>query len=329
MEADGTDMNILYTTDDGFCGKVGASIASLYETNQGEDVRVFVIGQDISPQNAGKFQQLAESYGRSISLIPLGNLKEYFPFDFDTLGWRPVILARLVLDRILPEDITKILYLDGDTIVRRSLASLWRTDMKGAAVGACIEPTCSRKRKAAIGLTGMPYYNAGVLLIDLKAWREQDIGGRILAYYEQNGGKLFANDQDAINGSLAGEIFPLSVSYNYHNTYDIYSYRLLPRNCDYPVPSRQEIEKIRRNPHIIHFLGEERPWRKGCTHRFTEEYIGYLDRTPWKGQGLEDGWQLYFTCWRIFNIVMKPFPMLRLSVINELMPLMLRRKHKK
>ena len=47
-----------------------------------------------------------------------------------------------------------------------------------------------------------PYINAGVLLIDLKKWRSEQTGLQILNYYAANNGKLFANDQDAINGTL-------------------------------------------------------------------------------------------------------------------------------
>lgn len=48
----------------------------------------------------------------------MGDIKQYFDFEFDTTGWNSIVLARLVLDKFLPEDMEKVLYLDGDTIVR-------------------------------------------------------------------------------------------------------------------------------------------------------------------------------------------------------------------
>jgi lipopolysaccharide biosynthesis glycosyltransferase len=236
------------------------------------------------------------------------------------------VLARLLLDKLLPEDIHRIIYLDGDTIVRGDLNDLWNTEMGEKSIGACMEPTCSRKRKAYLGLKNIPYYNAGVLLIDLDNWRKNGTGKEIIDYYRAHDGRLFANDQDAINGSQKEKILSLSITYNYHNTYDIYRYRLLKKNCDYPVPEKAEVNRIKENPCIVHFLGEERPWRLGNKHRFSGDYIRYLDMTPWKGQNLEDGWKTYFTCWNIFNTVLKPFPMLRCNIINHLIPFVLKLK---
>ena len=94
------------------------------------------------------------------------------------------------------------------------------------------------------------------------------------------------------------------------------------------LPSEKEIERARRNPCIVHFLGEERPWRVGNTNRFRKEYARFLTMTPWAGQGFEAGWELYFRFWRMFNSFTRPFPMLRLFVIQTLMPLMLKTKHR-
>lgn len=321
---------VVYTTDRRYLPQTAASITSVCENNKEiPGISFFVLGQGIDDTDMQKLAGHLEKYqteGRKRRVVyrEIGPIEAYFDFSFDTTGWNPIVLARLVMDRLLPEDMERVLYLDGDTIVRGDLRPLWTSDLKGCVIGACIEPTCSHERKEGLGLKGLPYFNAGVLLVDLSRWRAEGTGCRIVDYYRKNGGRLFANDQDAINGSLAGSICPLSVTYNYQNTYDLYRYRLLEKNCDYPVPSREELDRIRRDPCIVHFLGEERPWRKGNTHRFRDEYLRYLGLTPWKGEGMEDGWGMYFMCWRVFNLVMKPFPVMRLRVINGLIPAMLR-----
>ena len=329
------ELNIVYTTDRGYLPQTAVSITSVCENNKEIPcISFFVLGQGLSREDQRSLADLAKSYGteghaRRLVVREIGRMETYFDFSFDTSGWNPIVLARLVMDRFLPEDMERVLYLDGDTIVRGDLRPLWTADLHGCVIGACAEPTCSHERKEALGLKGMPYYNAGVLLVDLKRWRGEGAGREIIEYYRNSGGALFANDQDAINAGLKGRIYSLSVTYNYHNTYDIYRYRLLEKNCDYPVPSREELALIRRDPCIVHFLGEERPWRRGNTHRFRDEYLAYLDRTPWKGEGLEDGWREYFVCWRIFNLLMRPFPMTRLRLINELIPVMLKRRQKR
>ena len=130
-------MNILYTTDDKFVGKVGASICSVFDNNKSmEQISVYIIGQDISKENRRKLKELSQIYGRSIEIIELENLKNYFDFEFDTSGWNQIVLARLLLDKLLPDYIERIIYLDGDTINISNLQSLWETDLNGKVLGA-------------------------------------------------------------------------------------------------------------------------------------------------------------------------------------------------
>ena len=75
-------MNILYTTNDIFCSKVGTAICSVFENNKSmEDIHIYIIGQDISSENKQRFQNLAVQYSRLITVIDLGNLKNYFSFS--------------------------------------------------------------------------------------------------------------------------------------------------------------------------------------------------------------------------------------------------------
>lgn len=162
---------------------------------------------------------MAEKYQREITILELGELTEYLDFSFDTNGWNSIVLVRLLLDRYLPENVERVLYLDGDTIATDSLKELWQTDLSGYVLGGCIEATVDQKQKKNLGMEIIPYINAGVLLIDLKKWREEQIGRKILEYYRSHDGNLFANDQDAINGCLKNSIYYLLPRYDFYNIY--------------------------------------------------------------------------------------------------------------
>lgn len=57
-------MNILYTTDNKFVGKVGACICSVFENNKEMDeIHIFIAGQKIERDNHEKFS----ANGRKIS----------------------------------------------------------------------------------------------------------------------------------------------------------------------------------------------------------------------------------------------------------------------
>lgn len=325
-------MNILYTFDNNFVPQVAAGMCSICENNKDiEELNFFVFSLKITDENKKKLDEfLNNKYGRNITFIELDDLKKYFDFSFDTSGWNPIVLARLLLDRLLPKNVEKILYLDGDTIVRGSLKELWNSNLHENILGACVEPTFSKERRKALKHGNNPYFNAGVLLVDLNRWRKEKIGEQIISYYKKFNGKLFANDQDAINGTLVNKIENLSIRYNYANTFYIYPYRAIKKMM-YPnyFIDKEDFENSNKFPVIIHYLGEERPWRLGNTHKFRDDYEKYLNLTPWKNMGFEDGWQLYFLCWKIFNFVIKPFPILRYRIINGLIPLFMNYRSKK
>ena len=324
-------MNILYTLNDNFIPQVSAGICSVCENNKDvKKIDFYLMSLKISKNNKEKLKKfIKKKYNRDIYYIELENLDKYFDFSFDTNGWNPIVLARLLLDKLLPEKISKILYLDGDTIVRGSLKELWNLDMKGSVIGASIEPTIDKNRKNSLGLSGLPYYNAGVLLVDLKRWRNEMTGKRIIDFYKKNNGRLFANDQDAINGALKGEILTISPKYNFYNIFYQYNYRFLNKLCDFSYINKDVFIDAYYNPVIIHYLGEERPWRIGNKHKYREDYIKYLNLTPWKGKNFENGWGTYFVLWNLFNLFTKPFPMLRYNIINKLIPVFMKYRSKK
>lgn len=323
-------MNIAYTTNELFAAKVAASICSVFENNKDmEEIVIYIIGESLSDKTIENYDKLSRKYKRDIRIIQLDDINKYLDFDFDTSGWSQIIVARLALDQMLPEEIERILYLDGDTINIAPLNELWHADMQGAVLGACIEATADMKRRIALGMETIPYINSGVLLMDLKQWREQKTGKRILEFYKENNGKLVSCDQDAINGASKGNIFYLSPRYNFYNIYWTYPYKTLKKRMKNTFYySKAEVKSAIDSPAIIHYLGEERPWRKGNRHKYRGEYEKYLQKTPWKNEKMEEGWKLYFVFWNIFNVLIRPFPELRYQIINHLIPVMMKWRSK-
>jgi lipopolysaccharide biosynthesis glycosyltransferase len=324
-------MDIFYTLNDAYVPHLAASVCSLCENNAEEREIVFhVVSMGIREENKEKMRALVQRYRRTLHFYELESVAGQFDFDVDTGGFDVSVLARLLVGRLLPEGIDRVLYLDCDTIVLWPLRELWELDLTGYVLGAVSEPTMSTARKESLGMRAEDlYYNCGVLLINLAQWRSQNAERRVVDYYAAHGGNLPANDQDAINGALGGEILELSPRYNFGSIQIYYPYRTLVKICA-PAPylARERHEEALRSPAIIHYLGEERPWRAGSTHPYTKDYERYLSLTPWKDTPKEAGWDAYFFFFRIFNAATKPVPIVRYRVINALIPAFMRHRAK-
>ena len=136
------------------------------------------------------------------------------------------------------------------------------------------------------------------------------------------------DDYDKAEKNIKDYILQIPISYNFCNSYRFYNYKALVKMMK-PTKfiSKEDYQVQCNNPIIIHFLGEERPWRVGNKHTYTNEYMFYWNKTPWANTPLELGWENYFKAFNLFNTVMKPFPMLRYKIMDTLIPIMI--KHRK
>ena len=316
-------MNILYALNENYMPHLAASACSLCENNKGVDqINFHIISLGIKPESQSKFIELCQRYNRSVQFYELGDMRKRLKGDYDTHGFDISILTRLFVGSVLPESVDKILYLDCDTIVLDNLQDCWNTDLADNVLAAVPEPVITKSRRGILNMDETDnYYNSGVLLFNLSLWREQNCEEKILKYFVQNSSRLIAGDQDAINACFKGQIVALLPKYNFASYNLYYPYKLLKKLAGKsPYITEDQYNDSKKNPVIIHYLGEERPWRIGNTHPNSDDYKKYLSLTPWSDFQFETGWELYFFCFRIFNTFTKPLPQLRYKIIDSLIP---------
>ena len=223
-------MNILYASDENYLRHAAASMVSLCEHTPPEaELRFHLLSMGVSSQGAQRLRDTLAPYGRELCLWELGDLRKWFDFSVNSRGFALSTLARLFVGRVLPEDVHRVLYLDCDTLPLEDLSALEQFDLKGCPLAMAQEPTARHSRKRELGLTPeQPYFNAGVLLIDLDRWRAEGTEKTVLDYYREKGGALLAPDQDALNGALAGHICPLPPRYNFGSVQIYYPCAFLP-----------------------------------------------------------------------------------------------------
>ncbi|MBS7538065.1 glycosyltransferase family 8 protein [Ancylobacter lacus] len=183
--------------------------------------------------------------------------------------------ARVLMPAKLPEATGRLLYVDCDTVVNGSLAPLETLDLGGRAVGAVEDAATPERRIARNRKIGLPdstiYFNSGVLLIDLAAWRAARVAERAFAFVAARP-DLPMMDQDALNGALAGDWARLDDTWNRHR----------PKvGGRYPDPP--EVWKAAR---IIHFIGQEKPNFADCGHPARDVFLRHRRATPYAGRPL-------------------------------------------
>lgn len=302
-------MNIVYASDNGFCQHLAVSMFSLLDHNDTEDISFHILSNGICEEYREQLSGIAEGFGREITFYEMDDLKEMLEQrvqGLDTGKFHIATLARLLIGSVLPDTVERVLYLDADTVVLRHIRTLYQTPLKGCIAAAVPEPTIYPQVKEEIGLNPQEeYFNAGVLLLDLKRWREEKMEEQAFDYYRRKGGKLPFNDQDVLNAVLRDRIAVLPQKNNFFSNYRYFRYETLCgqaawyRSCETP----ESFERAKHHPVIVHYAGDERPWLAGNLNPYRHAYQLYLQATPWADVPKTGGQRLYMAAYHAMNVM--------------------------
>lgn len=272
-------MDIALCHDNNYAPYSTVVIASILDHNENAEITFHLLHTDLTAERCATIKSWVESFkGKKVCFYQMK--KETFadfPIDEHTyLDYGAYI--RLYLGDCL-EQIDKVLYLDCDIIVNNSLADLWDTDMTGYAVAGVRDRINDYIR--VYNRLGYPmsegYINSGMMLINLKKWREDDFFKKTQRLACEKGASVLKNhDQDIINAIYHGQILMLPFRYNLLEYYLYVEEWLYLDRKYYP-----EIVEACKNPAIIHFCMPQKPWHYECINPFKDLYYKYRKMTPW------------------------------------------------
>lgn len=277
---------VVYSSDDNYAQHTGVSIVSLLDNNKHfTSIRIYVIDNEISECNKTKLRNIIRFYKREIIFIDFNTYKSILKLNME---WEISIssYARLFISSMLPDNIDKVLYFDCDTIIVNKLDELWSLNIDNYYIAA-VQDTISNSVKSSIGLTKKyKYINAGMLLINLKLWREENIQEEFMKFIDKHNGNVIHHDQGVLNGVLHSNIKIISPKFNLMSIYymmkrsDIIEYY----NIEDEFYSEKEIIEAINSVVYIHFTPSftTRPWVKKCKHPRKKEYFKYMELSPWK-----------------------------------------------
>lgn len=279
------EIHIACAPDHRYVMPTGVMMISLCENNRSEkEIAFHIVSADLSEEDKSQLTSIADKYGRHITFYTVNN--EQFA-DFQTGTKYPIsICYRLFLGTILPEHITKVIYLDGDIIVKDSLRPMWETDMEGTAIAA--GPDNSNNDCSAINrlryAPSLGYFCSGSLLINLSYWREHNVESEFIAYAREQGSKLqHYCDQDILNYVFRERKKQLHIRYNLMSNFLRRPEHRTGLSWEYD----EQIAEAIAHPCIIHYAIPLKPWYVECDHPLRGYWLHYKALSPWADQPLQ------------------------------------------
>ncbi|MNI12993.1 General stress protein A [compost metagenome] len=283
------NLRVVYSSDNNYAQHVGVSMLSLFQNNKEfNHIDVYLIENNISIENKNNLKLICKKYNRVIQFIKFDGITN----KLKKITGNPISInayARLFLSHVLGENVDKVIYLDCDSIINHSLYELWNIDVN-EYYAAGVSDTVSDHTKLKVNLdVNSLYINSGMLLINLKKWRDENIEQKFIEFINSYNGKVFHHDQGTINGVLNKKLLILHPKYNCMTTFftmkreEMMQYYGLKKYY-----TEAELLDAITNPVFIHYTPAfvNRPWIKGSKHPLASLYKTYLEMTPWKGTDL-------------------------------------------
>ena len=289
-------IDILLASDNNFSPYLGVAIYSFLKNNSSDfdRIRIHVLDKQISEENKKILNKISNDFecGELIFIKDKG-ISEFI--GKKVYGNRASSsFSRLFSASFLDESIKKVLYIDADSLILNSFKELWQMDISNYYCGGVLDVGPDYV-KTAVGLDkDCKYINAGVLLINLKKWREEDIESKFIDFLERHDMVVYNNDQGIINAVLNGKILIIHPKFNLMSPFLEKEYDEVIRwNGLRNYYSKEIIEEAVNNPvflHFVHFING-RPWFKNTKHPCKNLYMRYASETPYKNNVLIDDYR--------------------------------------
>ena len=200
---------VFYSISDDFTKYATVSLHSLVKnTNPHTDYTVYFLNQDLSDEHKKDLENLGTknvhikfSHIDDQLVAPIKNRKEnYLRGDFFTMS----IFYRLFIPELFSE-YNKAIYIDSDTIVNDDIAKLYQVNLENNLFAACTDSSIQYVEKMVkyikdvLALDPKKYINSGMLVMNSKAFRDEDFIDHFLNLLEKYHFDCIAPDQDYLN----------------------------------------------------------------------------------------------------------------------------------
>ncbi|MEV6964081.1 glycosyltransferase family 8 protein [Hamadaea sp. NPDC051192] len=260
---DEAERPVVVTFDSRYTRAAMAMLHSLSAVRTGQKTTVIALAGELPQRQAYAVTSAAHAAGLDFEIRDMTGACLDLPFDSHG---SPAVYYRLHIAELLPE-YDSALYVDADTIFLRDPAELLTLDL-GPHPLAAVQDVCVPTLGSPDCLPGvpldederaLPYFNSGLLVIDLDHWRRLGIGSAALRFATTSAQHVRFWDQDALNHVVRGDWRRLDRRWNVFPLEDIWQAEEFPYYGEEYVP-RTGLARLAREAYLIHFVTRHKPW---------------------------------------------------------------------
>lgn len=305
-------LHFAFCVNDGYVPYICVTIKSIIVNNKDYSVTIHVLSDYISTKGMRLLKEVISNSN--------ANLQVHIVDDTILKGlkdtWSIYTWYRVLLPNVLSEDVHRVLYLDADTLVTADISDIFKMEMTEKAIAGSIDilsfdsetfERCKYEQEKR-------YLCAGVMLMNLDYWRENELTKQIVEWGRENDARIKFPDQDTINYICRDNKIVLPMRYGILGVYFV-------NKVFYEQPYLNDLKKCISSPAIIHYAGEN-PWKVELSnHLYQDEWEKYNSklRHPAKREYITEGWNFVkMKIWQMLHPNQKKHRLTKEEVIERI-----------
>jgi lipopolysaccharide biosynthesis glycosyltransferase len=275
------EIPIVFITDNNFVLPTSVAITSLILNKACETVyKIYILmADDVNYENRKKLTAYkAENISIELMNISTDHINNHLNYEHVS----NLCLLKFDISDLFPQH-DKILYLDGDILVKKDLTELYNTNINNFLLAGVSDITFVKFFDYFSELNISNYFNAGILLLNTKLLRDEKIRGRL--YKERENPSYRYIDQDVWNVVCKDKILWLPFKYN-NMIINIKEFNISIDDISHYYGLNYESEKaMKQDTYIFHLCGKIKPWKHKDAF-MSKEWISYFKKSPFRDQKL-------------------------------------------
>jgi len=266
--------------------------------NSSNNLRFFILDGGITGKSKTKIKCVFDTHGKEHKLIwiqpDLKSLEE-----LSTPCRPPSIYLAVLIPELLPQNCKKAVFLDCNIIVKADISELGKVDMNSVPIMAVRDyliQVCSDREgieayKELGGSAESPYFNSGVMLLNIELWRRQNWTAKAIQYIQDNRESIYHYDQGVLNALFIDQWGELNAKWNQQGC--LFWPQVL-KKTEYTGKLMENYDELVHHPNIIHYLSPSKPWNYKCMHPHANRFLYYLRESRWFGSFSWKTWWFRF-----------------------------------